>query len=480
MYNVKQINPLIYNASTKLLFNHFASCSCSYSSWNRLLKCKKALYNVKSCQDNFAPQHRLFQTSSTCLAKKDYYDILGVPRNASAKDIKKSYYQLAKKYHPDTNKNDPNAQKKFQEVSEAYEVLSDDGKRKQYDAWGTTSDQFGAGAGAGPTGSSQYEQEGFSQHWTYNSQIDPEEFFRKIFGDRGFHESDFSDFAESRSGHAAAREVHVQLSFEQAARGCTKDIYVNVVDTCKRCRGTRSEPGYPPMKCGICHGSGMETITTGPFVMRTTCRTCKGARVIIQHPCIECQAKGTVVQKKQISLSVPAGIENGQTIRMTVGNNEVFVTFSVGKSDYFRRDGADLHTDAQISIAQAVLGGTIRVAGLYETQTINIEPGTSSHTVIRLPGQGTKKINSYGHGDHYVHVKIAVPKRLDDKQKALLMAYAEIESGTPGAIHNVSYKKDGLKQCVNGPQDLLEALREALNETKTEEKKEIKESNGKV
>ena len=152
------------------------------------------------------------------------------------------------------------------------------------------------------------------------------------------------------------------------------------------------------------------------------------------------------MQRKKVIVPVPAGVEDGQTIRMAVGNKEVFVTFRVEKSRYFRRDGPDVHTDADISIAQAVLGGTIRVQGVYEDQTIQIRPGTSSHTRIRLAGKGMKKVNGLGHGDHYINIKIIVPETLTEKQKALMQAYAELEKDTPGTIYGMTFKKDGKKK----------------------------------
>uniref|UniRef100_A0A182MX04 DnaJ homolog l(2)tid, mitochondrial n=1 Tax=Anopheles culicifacies TaxID=139723 RepID=A0A182MX04_9DIPT len=377
--------------------------------------------------------------ASTILRKKDYYSTLGVTKNASPKEIKKAYYQLAKKYHPDTNKDDPNAGKKFQEVSEAYEVLSDETKRREYDTFGHTSEQMGRsgggpGSGAGP--------QGFSQNWQFRSTIDPEELFRKIFGDGGF-QSGFDDFSDSKFGFGGAQEVMMNLTFAQAARGVNKDIDVNVVDTCPKCMGSRCEPGTKPGKCQYCNGTGMETISTGPFVMRSTCRYCQGTRMYIKYPCLECGGKGQTVQRKRITVPVPAGIEDGQTVRMNVGSKEIFITFRVEKSRYFRRDGADVHTDANISLSQALLGGTIRVQGVHEDQTIQITPGTSSHTKITLTGKGLKRVNSYGSGNHYVHLKIKIPTKLTPKQKALIQAYAELEDDTPGQIMGVTFKTDG-------------------------------------
>lgn len=364
---------------------------------------------------------------------------MGVPKNSSSKDIKKAYYQLAKKHHPDTNK-EADAQKKFQEVSEAYEILSDDTKRREYDTYGQTTEQMGRNGNGGPD---PRGPQGFSQNWQYRSTVDPEELFRKIFGSQGFKAGGFEDFAESQFGFGGAREVQMNLTFAQAARGVNKEIDINVVDTCPKCSGNRCEPGTKAGRCQYCNGTGMETISTGPFVMRSTCRYCQGTRVYIKYPCIECEGKGQSVQRKRINVPVPAGVEDGQTVRMNVGSKEIFITFKVEKSKYFRREGADIHTDAFISLSQSILGGTIRVQGVYDDQTIQIMPGTSSHTRICLNNKGLKRVNSFGTGHHYVNIKIQVPTKLNEKQKALLQAYAELEDNTPGQILGVTFKTDG-------------------------------------
>ncbi|XP_054268355.1 protein tumorous imaginal discs, mitochondrial-like isoform X1 [Macrosteles quadrilineatus] len=409
--------------------------------------------------------HRKLHTSHQLFKKKDYYEVLGVSRNASVKDIKKSYFQLAKKYHPDTNK-DADAVRKFQEVSEAYEVLSDDTKRKQYDSWGATSEQMGMGSPP-PGGQSQ----GFNTHnWQFHSTIDPEELFRKIFGEGGFANANFGeDYAESKFGFGAAQEVSMRLTFTQAARGVNKEIHVNVVDTCPKCNGTRTEPGTKAIKCHICNGTGYEQLSTGPFVMRSTCRACNGTRMLIKYPCGECEGKGSNVQRKKLVVRVPPGVEDGQTVRMPVGNKELFITFRVDKSEYFHRDGADVHTDADISLSQAVLGGTIRIQGIYEDHTVQIAPGTSSHTRIRLSDKGLKKVNTTSqYGDHYVHIRVKIPKKLTDKQRALMIAYAELEEDTPGIIRGIALKKDGSKQTFEGEDELLNQVRNALNDVRPE------------
>uniref|UniRef100_A0A182FI81 DnaJ homolog l(2)tid, mitochondrial n=1 Tax=Anopheles albimanus TaxID=7167 RepID=A0A182FI81_ANOAL len=418
-------------------------------------------HQIYSCRRSPALRTvRSFYTSNI-VHKKDYYSTLGVTKNASPKEIKKAYYQLAKKYHPDTNKDDPDAGRKFQEVSEAYEVLSDETKRSEYDTYGQTSEQMGRsgggrpGAGAGP--------QGFSQNWQFRSTIDPEELFRKIFGDGGF-QSGFDDFSDSKFGFGGAQEIIMNLTFAQAARGVNKDIDVNVVDTCQKCSGSRCEPGTKPGKCQYCNGTGMETISTGPFVMRSTCRYCQGTRMYIKYPCLECGGKGQTVQRKRVTVPVPAGIEDEQMVRMNVGSKEIFIKFKVEKSRYFRRDGADVHTDASISLSQAVLGGTIRVQGVYEDQTIQIPPGTSSHKVINLTGKGLRRVNSYGSGNHYIHLKIQTPTKLTPQQRALLQAYAELEEDTPGQIMGVTHRSDGGKVCYAEPQELTDIVREALRD----------------
>jgi len=289
--------------------------------------------------------------------------------------------------------------------------------------------------------------------------------FRKIFGDQSFKNT-FDDFETSAFGFGGAQEVVMNLTFSQAARGVNKDIDVNVVDTCGLCHGSRCAPGTKPAKCQYCNGTGMETISTGPFVMRSTCRYCQGSRVYIKYLCPDCGGKGSTVQRRRVTVPVPAGVEDGQTVRMAVGNKEIFITFRVEKSNYFRREGSDVHTDALISLSQAILGGTIRIQGVYEDQTIQIVPGTSSHALIKLSGKGLKRVSSYGNGDHYVHLKIQIPKSLTAKQKALIQAYAELEEDTPGQILGVTHKTDGSKVAYGEPQNLTERIRDALQDRK--------------
>jgi len=338
---------------------------------------------------------RWFSLTSKLL--KDYYAILGVAKNANGKDIKKAYYQLAKKYHPDTNQGDPTAMKKFQEVSEAYEVLSDDDKRAQYDDFGSGGPSSGFQSNQGPQnpfgGFHQAGQGGFNRktgrragvQWEYQSNVNPEELFKTIFGEfsrarggaRGFanpFDDIFSNF-QFRGG----LEATCHLNFIQAAKGVTKEVEIVDVDR-------------------------------------------YGSR-----------------QRKIIKVPVPAGISDGQTLRLSIGQGrEVFVTVRVEESDYFRREGYDVHTTANISLSQALLGGIIRITGLHEDINLRIPAGTSSHTVMTLSGRGIKHMESYNaFGDHMVHLMIKMPTKLSNEQIELIREYAYTEKDTPGTINGV-------------------------------------------
>ncbi|XP_008281990.1 dnaJ heat shock protein family (Hsp40) member A3a isoform X2 [Stegastes partitus] len=368
-----------------------------------------------------------FHTSAAASSKQDFYQVLGVPRTATQKEIKKAYYQMAKKYHPDTNKDDPQAKEKFAQLAEAYEVLSDEVKRNQYDTYGS------AGFNAGQAGGGQ-------QYWSGQaSSVDPEELFRKIFGEfsggRGF--GDFNAIFDQ------PQEYFMELTFTQAAKGVNKEISINMEAGCQRCDGKGHEPGTKVEHCHYCNGSGMETINTGPFVMRSTCRRCGGKGTVISTPCKSCRGTGQTKQRKTVMVPVPAGVEDGQTVRMPVGKKEIFITFRVQKSPVFRRDGADIHSDVYVSVAQAILGGTARAQGLYEALNLSIPAGIQADQRIRLTGKGIARVSGYGFGDHYVHFKIKVPKTLTDRQRALLMTYAEDETEVEGTVNGVTSTATG-------------------------------------
>ncbi|XP_075035530.1 dnaJ homolog subfamily A member 3, mitochondrial isoform X2 [Mixophyes fleayi] len=372
-----------------------------------------------------------FHTSSSVCNKTDFYQVLGVSRNATQKEIKKAYYQLAKKYHPDTNKEDPQAKEKFSQLAEAYEVLSDEVKRKQYDAYGTA--DFAAGASGGG-----------QQYWRGGPTVDPEELFRKIFGE--FSGSPFGDF---NNVFDQPQEYIMDLTFTQAAKGVNKELSVNITETCQRCNGKGNEPGTKLQHCHYCNGTGMETINTGPFVMRSTCRRCGGRGSTMTNPCLSCRGSGEVKQRKSVTVPVPAGVEDGQTVRMPVGKKEIFITFRVQKSPLFRRAGADIHSDLHISIAQAVLGGTARAQGLYDPINVAIPAGTQADQSIRIGGKGITRMNSYGYGDHYIHIKLKVPRNLTDRQRTLMLSFAEDETDMEGTVNGITNTTTGKRSAGN-------------------------------
>ncbi|VDM44904.1 unnamed protein product [Toxocara canis] len=401
-------------------------------------QCASRICDGRNIRVVFPIQMCRIHTSVASFAKRDYYEILGLKRGASAKDIKKAYYKLAKQYHPDVNK-DKDASARFQEVSEAYEVLSDDTKRAQYDQFGANPyyQQQAAGGARSQT----------ADGWQYQSTIDPEELFRKMFGGRNpfadFGSPFGSDFAETTHGFEASQQHVMNISFEEAARGVTKNVILNVIEDCPTCHGQGVQPGYRKVSCPYCNGTGFVSQQMGGFFMQSACGRCHGTGAYNKNPCLECEGHGRSVQRRTVAVNVPAGIGDGETVRMSVGKTVVFITFKVAPSLRFRRDKYDIHCDVGISVAQAILGGTIKVPGIEQDTYIQIPAGTPSHTRMRLTGKGIKRLDYAGHGDQYINIKIQVPKRLSDKQRALMQAWAELETDISGTVNGVQSTVDG-------------------------------------
>lgn len=400
---------------------------------------------------------RRIQTSSCRLAKRDYYEVLGLKRGASSKEIKKAYYQLAKKYHPDVNK-DKDANSHFQEVSEAYEVLSDDTKRAQFDQFGSSAFYQQAPSGA---------QSRTADGWQYQSTIDPEELFRKMFGGRNPF-ADFAggfgdDFAETAHGYEASQQHIMNVSFEEAARGVTKNVTLNVIEDCPTCKGRGVQPGFKKVSCPYCNGTGFVAQQMGGFFMQTSCGRCRGTGYFNKNPCLDCEGHGRSVQRKTVAINVPAGINDGESVRLNIGKSIVFITFKVAPSLRFRREKYDIHCDVEISLAQAVLGGTVKVPGIEQDTFIQIPPGTNSHTRMRLTGKGIKRLDYAGYGDQYINIKIKVPKNLSEKQRGLMQAWAEIETETPGTVHGLKHSVDGLKIATD-PTGITARIRRSLSQ----------------
>ncbi|TNM85338.1 hypothetical protein fugu_007609 [Takifugu bimaculatus] len=376
------------------------------------------LTGLKASHD--ATYHSFHTSSSRCANTEDFYQILGVSRTASQKEIKKAYYQLAKKHHPDTNQDDPNAKEKFAKLADAYEVLSDEVKRKQYD--------LGFSPNHGSTGEQQYYRAG-------STNIDPEDLFRRIFGE-------FANFSHFNSVFDDRPEFLMELTFLEAVKGANKDLSVDIEDTCPRCNGSGGEPGTKVSVCHYCNGTGMEEINTGSYMLRSSCRRCGGRKSIIITPCALCRGSGLTKRKQTITVPVPAGVEDGGKVTVPVGGREIIITFRVQKSPIYRREGINIHSNVFISVAQAILGGVTEVQGLYKPISLVIPAGCQADQVILLQGNGIRKMNSYSYGDHYAHIKIRVPKKLTKRQRSLVMCYAEEETDVHGTVNGVKASAD--------------------------------------
>lgn len=388
---------------------------------------------------------RLFQSSAPAL-QKDYYKVLGVKKGESSGDIKKAYYQLAKKYHPDTNKED-GAAERFQEIQEAYEVLSDDKKRSAYDQYGQT--DFN-GAGGGPGGGNPFGgRDPFGN-------VNVDDIFKQFFGERA------GGFTGFEGGASRSQEYVLNISFMDAVKGNTKSVKVSMETLCLRCNGKKAEPGSSLEECRKCNGTGEMRTSTGFFNMRQTCSKCQGHGVTISDPCRQCRGKGSVIENQKIEVPIPAGIEDGQTVRVPVQYGELFVTFKVAPSKIFSRSGADVASDALISFAQGILGGRIRTAGLDGDIDLTIPPGTQSHQQLRLIGKGIRRLNGKGRGDHYVNIKVHLPKFVTNQQRQLIEEFAKLDTSISGSVNGVvkddpaSGKEDASKVDPSKDTDNLE------------------------
>lgn len=354
--------------------------------------------------------------------KRDYYEVLGVDRNASADEIKKAYRKLAKKYHPDLNPDDKaGAEAKFKEASEAYEVLSDADKKSRYDRYGH--------AGVDPNAAAGYGSGGFG-------------------GFGGFEDFDLGDIFGSFFGGGASRrnpngpqrgrdvQMSVDLTFEEACFGTKKEVTVSHTEQCSACHGSGAAEGTHPTRCTACGGSGqVRSVQRTPFgSMQTmrTCEVCRGKGTIIKEPCKTCRGEGSLRRSKKINVNIPGGIDTGQTLNVRgegdVGKNggpsgDLLITVRVRPHKIFVRQGSDIMCDYPISFVQATLGGEVMVPTIDGNVTYNIPEGTQPGTVFRLKGKGAVKLNGSSRGDQYVKVQVEIPKGINEKQKDLLRQF---------------------------------------------------------
>ena len=386
--------------------------------------------------------------------KRDYYEVLGVSKGATEDELKKAYRKLAMKYHPDRNKNNPDAEEKFKEVNEAYEVLSDADKRQRYDQFGFAGVDPSYGGGTGGAGGF----DGFDMG-------DLGDIFGSFFGG-GFGGG---SRASRRNGPQRGESIRttVMLSFEEAAFGCDKEIQIERIDNCEECGGSGAKKGTTAETCSRCHGTGQVQQTQrtplGVFSTTAACPDCRGTGKIIKERCPKCGGTGKMRKKKTLSVHIPAGIDDGQSISLRgqghAGTNggpagDVYITIGIRPHPIFTRNGYDVLCEIPVTFSQAALGDTLTVPTIDGKAEYTIPEGTQPGTVFRLRGKGIQAVNGRGRGDQYVTIKLEVPKKLSDKQKELLQEFDQIATE-----ENHQAKKDfkdtweRIKKNIKGKKD---------------------------
>lgn len=372
--------------------------------------------------------------------ERTYYEILGVPETAGRDDIKKAFHALAKKYHPDANKNNPSAKRKFQEIREAYETLQDPEKRAQYDrkrSQGPENVEYAAG-----------DAEGFR----YANRTHFSDSFHKVFSEI---------FEQETDNFASDIQVELSLSFSEATKGCTKNLSFDAFVPCDSCDGR----GYPldakSRVCPTCRGIGRVTIP--PFTSR--CGTCKGSGRIIQECCMSCRGSGVVEGIKEVKVTIPAGVDSGDTIRVPGAGSggrgsqpgSLFIKIKVAEDLIFTRDGADIYVDSNISFTQAILGGMIDVPTLSGKKQVKIPKGVQPGQLLVLRGKGLPKHGFLvSHGDQYVRFRVNFPTELNERQRALLEEFAKEEISHPDSNSTEGNWWQPILERITGPQFMLE------------------------
>ncbi|MCP1309073.1 molecular chaperone DnaJ [Paenibacillus tyrfis] len=348
------------------------------------------------------------------MSKRDYYEVLGVGKDASQEDIKKAYRKLARQYHPDVNKAD-DAESKFKEAKEAYDVLSDDQKKAQYDRFGHVDPNQGMGGG----------------------------FNGADFGGFGDIFDMFFGGGQRRNPNAPQRGGDLQytltIEFKEAVFGKKTDIHIPRTETCDTCSGSGAKPGTKPETCGVCHGSGQQEVVQntafGRIVNRRVCSACQGQGRIVKDKCGTCHGSGKVKKQRTISLNIPAGVDDGAQLRVT-GEGEagtrggppgdLYVVIRVKSHEFFEREGDDIYCEVPLTFAQAALGDEIEIPTLTEKVKLKIPAGTQTDTYFRLKGKGVPRLRGYGQGDQHVKVVVVTPTNMNDEQRELLREFARL------------------------------------------------------
>ncbi len=369
--------------------------------------------------------------------KRDYYEILGVERSVSEEDLKRAYRKLAVKYHPDKNPDDHSAEEKFKEVGEAYEVLSDASKRAAYDRYGHAAFQGGMGGGGGG---------GFH---------DPFEVFREVFsggGGGGIFEQFFGGGGVDSSGRQRGSDLRydLQISLEEAARGCEKEIEIRKLDVCDPCSGSGAQKGSKAVACPTCRGRGQVVVSRAFFQVAQPCPACHGTGRIIEKPCHSCQGEGRVEKTSRVKIKIPPGIDSESRLRSTGGgeaglrgggSGDLYVVVHIKEHEVFTRNGMDLNCEVPIPFTTAALGGEIRVPTLDGAVSLKIPAGTQGGSTFRIRGLGMPALQGTAKGDILTYVQVEVPTRLDSEQREVLQKFAELCGEENNPIHKSFYDR---------------------------------------
>jgi molecular chaperone DnaJ len=367
------------------------------------------------------------------IKKRDYYEVLGVERSATSEEVKRAYRKLAVQFHPDKNPDDSQAEEKFKELGEAYDVLMDGDKRAAYD-------RFGHAA---------FSQGGASFRGNFH---DPFDIFREVFGGGGgIFESFFGGGVSTEDGQRGSDlRYDMQITLEEAAFGAEKEIEVRKLDTCGKCNGSGAEPGSRTISCPTCAGRGQVISSRGFFQVSQTCPRCRGLGEILDKPCQQCQGEGRIEKPTRIKLSIPPGIANGSRLRSSSNgeagirggpHGDLYVVIHVKEHKVFQRDGDDLYCEVPIAFSAVALGGEIAVPTLHGKATLKVPAGTQTGQLFKFRGKGVVNINGRNHGDLVVRVIVEVPTKLNAQQRQKLEEFANLCGEENAPLHKSFFER---------------------------------------